>query len=67
MKKKHKIDAALNIKDELISESKPTFIEPEVDISICSKPLTKEEEKEISEFIAKRKKELQQERKITST
>lgn len=45
---------------------KPTYKEPEVDISICSKPLTKEEEKEISEFIAKEKKRLQRKAKLAS-
>ena len=43
---------------------KPTFKEPDIDISICSKPLTKEEEKEISEFIAKEKKRLQKKGKL---
>lgn len=47
-------------------KKKPTFKDPDLDISIRSKPLTKEEEKEISEFIAKRKKQLQQEAKIAS-
>ncbi|MBA4851029.1 hypothetical protein [Emticicia sp. BO119] len=45
---------------------KPTFKEPDIDISICSKPLTKEEEKEISEFIAKEKKRLQKKGKLIS-
>lgn len=47
-------------------KKKPTFKDPDIDISICSKPLTKEEEKEISELIAKRKKQLQQKVKMAS-
>ena len=43
---------------------KPTYNESEIDISIRSRPLTKEDEKEISEFIAKRKKTLQKMGKI---
>ena len=45
-------------------KEKPTFKDPDIDISFRSKPLTKEEKKEISEFIAKRKKQLQQKAKM---
>lgn len=45
---------------------KPTFKESDIDISIRSRPLTKEDEKEISEFIAKRKKQLQRKGKLAS-
>ena len=45
---------------------KPTFIEPDVDLSFRSRPLTKAEEKEISEFIAKEKKKLARSSKKTN-
>jgi hypothetical protein len=45
---------------------KPTYKDPDVDISFRSKPLTDEDRKEISEFIAKRKKALQKMGKIAS-
>ncbi|WP_165372235.1 hypothetical protein [Emticicia agri] len=45
---------------------KTTYKDPDVDISIRSRPLTKEDEKEISEFIAKRKKQLQKMGKLAS-
>jgi hypothetical protein len=38
---------------------KPSFKEPEVDLSFKSSPLTKTEALEISAFIAKRKKQLE--------
>ena len=45
---------------------KPTFKEPDVDISFRSKPLTDKDRKEISEFIAKEKKRLQRKAKLAS-
>ena len=45
---------------------KTTFKDPDVDISFRSKPQTKEDEKEISEFIAKEKKRLQRKGKLAS-
>jgi hypothetical protein len=46
---------------------KPTFKDPDVNISFRSRPLTDKDRKEISEFIAKEKKRLQQKGKIAST
>jgi AAA15 family ATPase/GTPase len=45
---------------------KTTYKDLEVDISIQSKPLTDEDRKEISAFIAKRKKQLQRQGKLAS-
>ena len=45
---------------------KPTFKDPDVDIFFRSKPQTKEDEKEISEFIVKEKKRFQQKSKVAS-
>jgi hypothetical protein len=45
---------------------KTTYKDKEIDISIQSRPLTDEDRKEISEFIAKRKKQLQKMGKIAS-
>lgn len=45
---------------------RPTFKDPDVDISFRSKPQTKEDEKETSEFIAKEKKRLQRKGKLVS-
>ena len=66
MKKKPEIGATSIDKEDVISESRPTFKDPDVDISFRSKLLTEEDWREISEFIAKEKKRLQQKAKIAS-
>lgn len=66
MKQKHKMESTSINNKEVISESKPTYKDPDVDISFRSKPLTDDDRKEISEFIAKRKKQLQKMGKLAS-